>query len=663
MRIIRLFGAALFVFCINEVTWAISPAVDLATAAMSASSAESRRAALLDIFRAIRVGVYSGETGPPLIQGAERSDHDLYFYAFEVDAMASSLADVDSYDSLSDLQSALARAMPTAGFQFLDSDVFAKAIVEAFGALPTSEAGGKLAAELVREIGLRLPQPYDLYGQASPDSVQLNALQVTLILSDLYVAFSQTPPIASPSVSGLGFTVQGSPENFAPRWSRAALTPREEEASYAPCVSIQKSEIKPSELGGLAGVLAAGFTLAEPELAKKIAAKLAKAGLAGVVAKGILNEIHALVIQRSVKYSAAYVDRFHYRHTEAPEEYDASIQVYFDRDLPDIVIQCGFLTGLKWPKRGPLTGVDIIFDLGELGHHADVKDCPGTCTKTTDAKGFVSFSYTPKVESKPNVGSIVRRPGNITFRPLVLKSLGNELLAFADKLHPFRMPFTAEYHKSGIDGIVEITFIASLPETVQSFGPGATRKTSADYRMTFEFEPIELIAGGDGFEVWAANWSVDYEGGESWTDHGETTLDCGGRSVRAVGDITREISAKGKAYGGANGEAMLIVASDQVYVLWSGPDLKASVRELAYSDAVDPCVPDQQGSTPTSIGPYPWLVNPGQVLQMLGTRPFPLKTDNPIYVDSGGWRGLYLGVENSNVVIRSDLRHIPDEPQ
>jgi hypothetical protein len=48
---------------------------------------------------------------------------------------------------------------------------------------------------------------------------------------------------------------------------------------------------------------------------------------------------------------------------------------------------------------------------------------------------------------------------------------------------------------------------------------------------------------------------------------------------------------------------------------------------------------------------------------MLGTRPFPLKTDNPIYVDSGGWRGLYLGVENSNVVIRSDLRHIPDEPQ
>jgi len=68
-------------------------------------------------------------------------------------------------------------------------------------------------------------------------------------------------------------------------------------------------------------------------------------------------------------------------------------------DLPEAVIACGGLTGLVFPRPGPLPGVPVEWNHGALDAHGTV-DCPGSCRRT-GSDGIARLTFIPNQEAPP----------------------------------------------------------------------------------------------------------------------------------------------------------------------------------------------------------------------------------------------------------------------
>ena len=662
-------------FLIATSLWA-DTAADLASAVMTADSDQIRNEAILNILRALQIGVYSSQKGNVLLQGAERSDSDLYFYDDEVGLLAAAVTDPNTSYSLSDVKRTLERIAPTAELDTITEADFDQTVLKALATLGSGSPGagsGSLAGQLIREIGLLLPQPYDLFANPSPapESIQLNALQITLFVLDFYGYFKNSEaslPLQPDPSAGLQATQRARIRSL-PLTRLSAVHPRDDAPNYNPCVALQQaiadSGITLKDLGGPSALIFLGLKTFFPAAADFVAMVSKYSGLA----EAAVLEVHGALMSFAVRLSAPSGFSFYYRTSDDDAPVQVPVHIEMAWKFPDWVVSCGFLSGLTWPGTGGLPGIPVQFDTSDLAQHTDqiwtgpippdsnapdsANQCIRLCKTTTDETGTAVLTFSPKLDG---IGNITHRDGTIDLHTQVLSGLGNWLMGLEEKLPGFGFPlkFTAIYHKGQLDGTVRMKMTGVLPETLVALGTGATRQSSATYSLTYNLTPLERLSSGGGFEIWKVRAAIDYEANESWTDYGQVTLDCGGGSGLAVNDVQRDIAVT----GGMKGDDLLFLAvsSDGFRVIPGTASSLVNVSEFVAGYSIDPCAKTSNFVPPSPFVSYPAFVDFMQPLQSLGDQMFPLTSTSPAWINAGPWGGIYLGADNTTLSVSSDLQ-------
>lgn len=151
---------------------------DLARGVLKAHGAQQRYRALVQVAKALHVGVYKAN-GKPVVRGAERSWHDLYLYDFELKPAMTSAFDRRVTHSLDDV---------AGQFSAVSHDILKGRLITAAslaGSIRKALAWAKkhprgkgiMDVLLVRELG-KQQYGYDLAGKPKLSKVKLDALQM-----------------------------------------------------------------------------------------------------------------------------------------------------------------------------------------------------------------------------------------------------------------------------------------------------------------------------------------------------------------------------------------------------------------------------------------------------------------------------------------------------
>jgi hypothetical protein len=156
----------------------------------TAPSPAVRLERLVDIARALNIGVYRGD-GRPLNRGAERRALDFYYYDFELRVVGSALARKQLVgatpvtNSINDLVSVLNEQSTSPPLTPVTDSQLAAALTAATRASLAQPRDPKsLLPLIVRELGLRQKPAYDLARAVPADRLRFDALQRSLILAD-----------------------------------------------------------------------------------------------------------------------------------------------------------------------------------------------------------------------------------------------------------------------------------------------------------------------------------------------------------------------------------------------------------------------------------------------------------------------------------------------
>lgn len=538
----------------------------------------------------------------------------------------------------------------------ITSQDFTSALLQSFLSVKGNSAPESLTTQLIRELGLLQSQPYDLFSDSAAD-VRFNSLQYALLLIDFYAAAKQaeaaipvTPPPDAGNAVAPGTQAAGVPKLSLHLNAEDAAT----DGSYMPCVAVRETGV--TILRG--GLLSAGLgqllkaILLRTYTQEQVTMLLGRAGAWATIIQLNIQALHAIIMSSAVQISAPDGFPFHYRHSTEPDPITVPVHIEMTRELPDWVVKCGALSGLKWPRKGGIPGIKVVFDTSQLSLHTDsIEGCTDNCVKTTDESGTASLTFAPKIEALPGQGRIVSEPGNIGLNALVLSGLGNEI-GFVNSFFGFKIGYTASYHTTGLHGTITITMRATLPETLVRQSSAFTQQTSAIYVLTYVIQPTSLASSGDGYQLWATKSVVSYKLEESWNDHGEVALACGGANGTAISDFSRDVSGSGTLHA----DFVLLVTPQGVQVYGGNNDyLPGTVKEAAFSSILDPCGSDT-GSSITSIGPYPIAVDIDQPLGSIAGQVFPLSTTTPLVFESEPWQGIYLGTDSSTITLDSHLQ-------
>jgi hypothetical protein len=347
----------------------------LATRISQAGTDEERTQVLLDVMRAFNVGVYKS-SGDAVVRGAERGPLDFYLYDIEVAMMSTSLGRQDSSD-VSELAATLTEMGILPDDKPISPDQLRNILLtvtrEAF---QSPDDRYSLLPLLVRELGLRRATPYDMLDNVPIENLTFNALQKFLIIADIVLPIlREVGPAATRSnldTGGILKTANIGDQNA--------------------CDSIVGTAIKEGWDVGKFLILAGNeFT------------KLAQA---------IIDGIHGSVLAFSVEVRAVskYGHNTHYGHTKPGNELRFSILVNMRDELPELVIKCGWLYGVEFPKKGPIAGVKMLWqwaptviggsDTRNLDEHGEIICDAQTC-KQTGPDGIATLVFKPKMERQP----------------------------------------------------------------------------------------------------------------------------------------------------------------------------------------------------------------------------------------------------------------------
>jgi hypothetical protein len=370
----------------EESPWANANAAELArTLAARIADAQSdpaRQAALLQVMRALNIGVYTAD-GVAVLRGAERGPHDFYLYDFELGMMAASLSRQDAW-SIADVTATLNEM----GFRSDDKPLAAEQFTSVL--LVTAREANQTPADrlslpllLVRELGLRQPTAYDLLKEPKPDALSFNALQQFLITIDIELPIVREATIAS------------GPSQLAAQ-SNGILQLKPVSQSSV-CDSMVGTVVKE-------GWGAGKFALGLYGVLKNLKVPLALV---------IIDGFHGAMLAYSVKVQELPEPRAtHYGHEAPGEEFRFRVSVAMLDQLEEIVIKCGWLLGVEFPKKGGIPGVRMLWFNGGLDDHGTVI-CEANC-KQTGPDGIATLVFQPKHElpfygygpQKTRVGSV-----------------------------------------------------------------------------------------------------------------------------------------------------------------------------------------------------------------------------------------------------------------
>ncbi len=373
---------------------------------------------------ALNLGVYT-PGGKAIVRGAERGQNDFFLYDLELRMTARALGRHEEW-GISDLTSAIAgMGIKPGGEPLPDNDVIAVISDGTRAAAAKTNDPRAVLPLLVRELGLRHQPAYDTarlrsYGVGR---VRFDALQKLLILLDA------TAPILRRAGLIRGHATLDAYSN-GPATSRAPA---------AECADVHGA---PEKEGAGAKV---GEYLGE-ELTDKILEHVSdffkRANEIAKIAEEIVDGIHGSILAYGVDVRSLGPSNqpTHYgppgHAANAGKELKFQIKVEMLDSLPGVDQKCGSIVHTKFPPKGPIAGVTVLWETGDLDQYGDLS-CEGlVCTTETGPDGIATLTFTPKKEFLPGVGMGVEQPGLAIGTAFVQSRFGNTLGTIAEILAP-----------------------------------------------------------------------------------------------------------------------------------------------------------------------------------------------------------------------------------
>lgn len=165
----------------------------------------------------------------------------------------------------------------------------------------------------------------------------------------------------------------------------------------------------------------------------------------------IVDGLHGslLAFSVAVESESELVGPGHYGHKQLGTPLRFRARVVMRDDLPKELTECGWLTGVIFPKKGPMAGVGFnVFGLSALERHGSVH-CEEKCY--TDSNGWVSATFVPRQEPEPSgVGSIVEDTGVLSLAPRYQSATKNYLGAVWQWAKEATVRWVTEWHQQGV---------------------------------------------------------------------------------------------------------------------------------------------------------------------------------------------------------------------
>lgn len=317
------------------------PAYALGDLLEKASSKEEAAKHLLEVFRKIGLGVYTGD-GKKILGGSERSDKDFFLYDFHWRILARAFHHRNGV-TLAGYGSAIGQEIGIGNPPQMAA-ILASALARRYKeAVQKPDDPGNFIVLLVDALGRQKPVPYSLSDiTAKPaEKIVLDPVQSLLIHLDFFMR----PPGGSVQPSGLGRWLK------FPRGAASMLTPSPVHAQ-SPCDMI-KDDAQGYWGKGMDPVM---------ELAGEFGGKVGKflGDVTGVIGfAGDMLTLYGIDIHVQPQ---PYV--IHLRHKGESRLAGIKTTVTFDGEIvSDEVLKCGWLAGKKMPvNKAPFKGVQLYWD-------------------------------------------------------------------------------------------------------------------------------------------------------------------------------------------------------------------------------------------------------------------------------------------------------------
>jgi hypothetical protein len=427
---------------------------DLVGRLQSAADDAARARAVLFMAQAIGVGVYT-KKGEPVVIGAERAPLDFYLYDFQVPIIARAQGRAQ-YWSLLEMAELLASMEIRPGDEPLPPQMLLEALTAAAEqALAQPTHPHSLLPLLLRELGLRQAQSYDLAAAPPMDAVRFDALQNWLLLVALGRPFvNESPPSASgSSLAQLsGGIVRHAPHGSAQPApaSAAAVLAAGAAADLSWCARIGS---RVPETGPVNNWVLDRLLDKMGKTGKTIARTVRLSGV-------VLDGLHGMILAYGVKVTTP--DEWlktHYGHDTDGAELRFRVKVEMLDDLGPALVECGWIASIEFPPSGPIAGVTVSWSEaeGELRAHGTLV-CGTPCITPTGADGIATLVFRPRREviagrgSCPGGGAFActEESGIMSGTALYQSKFGNYVIGGAAQ---FLTPkygstrWTVEYHR------------------------------------------------------------------------------------------------------------------------------------------------------------------------------------------------------------------------
>lgn len=326
------------------------PAYALADLLEKASSKEETANHLLDVFRKIGLGVYTGD-GKKILGGAERSDKDFFLYDFHLRILARAFHHRNGL-TLAAYGSAIGQGLAEMNDPARMTGILASALSRRYQeAVQKPDDPGNFIILLVDALGRKKPVPYSLSEiTAKPaEKIVLDPVQSILI----HLEFFMRPPHGGAAPSGLGRWLK------FPGGAASMLAPSPVHAQ-SPCDLIKGDQGQWFWGRGMDLFVNVADTYGE-KLGKyggKIGSFLDK----GSDVIGFLGDMLILYGVDIHVQPQPYV--IHLLHEGENSMAGIETTVTFDAEIvSDEVLKCGWLAGKKMRiNKAPLKGVELYWD-------------------------------------------------------------------------------------------------------------------------------------------------------------------------------------------------------------------------------------------------------------------------------------------------------------
>ena len=315
------------------------------------------------ILGGMHIGVYT-PGGAAVMPGAERGPTDFWLYDFEVGLLATAEGDGTPSTLDETVASLNGIGITRNGLPITVDDLVGALHDETTAALAKPGAPRSFTFRVIRELGLRAPQPYDLATTLPAAQITVGPLASFLILADLTLPIVYAVPLQA---KGEGL-IAGTRAAFA----NGLLT-------------------------GDACDQIAGRDL--PILETAIEWLVNQKSNYSVWRQSIVDALHHALDQLHFRMTLAFPKEIHYSHGETTPE-SLYVSVDLRGKVPPDAIACGALHGLTLPQTiADFDGTPVGWDTADLTKHGRVDCPPDTCAVLKNGSALLNLY--PKTERKP----------------------------------------------------------------------------------------------------------------------------------------------------------------------------------------------------------------------------------------------------------------------